>query len=190
MRFIRIARDDTRPRASPAPMPPRRRQARRSLRPGRARDPRRANGYEVDAVSIVADEIDAIATAIENATGDGVRLVVTTGGTGIAPRDVTPEATMSVCDRLIPGFGELMRASLTSTPMASLSRAQAATRGTALIVNLPGSVNGARENLQAVLHLVPHALELLSGRRSRSTLLRKKGETARSLNSQFSILHP
>ena len=124
------------------------------------------NGFAVDAVMIVADDIEAIATAIENATGDGARLVITTGGTGIAPRDVTPEATARVCDRLVPGFGELMRStSLSSTPMASLSRAQAATRGPALIVNLPGSVNGACENLNAVIHLIPHALELLSGKR-------------------------
>ena len=122
------------------------------------------SGYQVDAIVVVPDEIEAIATAIENATGDGARLVITTGGTGIAPRDVTAEATARVCDRLVPGFGELMRStSLSSTPMASLSRAQAATRGPALIVNLPGSVSGATENLQAVLHLIPHALELLSG---------------------------
>ena len=124
------------------------------------------SGYQVDAIVVVPDEIEAIATAIENATGDGARLVITTGGTGIAPRDVTPEATARVCDRLVPGFGELMRStSLSSTPMASLSRAQAATRGPALIVNLPGSVNGACENLNAVIHLIPHALDLLSGKR-------------------------
>jgi molybdopterin adenylyltransferase len=123
-----------------------------------------ASGFAVDTVMIVADEIEAIATAIENATGDGIRLVVTTGGTGIAPRDVTPEATLKVADRVIPGFGELMRAvSLQKTKMAPLSRAQAASRGTALIVNLPGSVTGATENLTAVLELLPHALELLSG---------------------------
>jgi molybdopterin adenylyltransferase len=121
-------------------------------------------GCEVDGIVVVKDDVDAIADAIESATGDGARLVVTTGGTGIAPRDVTPEATARVCDRIIPGFGELMRAeSLKKTPMASLSRAQAACRGAALIVNLPGSVNGATENLQAVLHLIPHALELLGG---------------------------
>ena len=119
-------------------------------------------GFELDAVMVVSDDVEAIATAIENATADGARLVVTTGGTGIAPRDVTPEATMKVCDRIIPGFGELMRK--TSSPMAPLSRAQAATRGAALIVNLPGSVNGATETLRAVLHLIPHALELLGGR--------------------------
>jgi molybdenum cofactor synthesis domain-containing protein len=124
------------------------------------------NGYQIDTVMIVPDDIEAIATAIEDATGDGARLVVTTGGTGIAPRDVTPEATNRVCERVIPGFGELMRStSLAKTPMASLSRAQAATRGSALVVNLPGSVNGARESLQAVLHLIPHALELLTGER-------------------------
>jgi molybdopterin adenylyltransferase len=123
-----------------------------------------ANGYAVDPVVVVADEVDAIASAIETATNDGVRFVVTTGGTGIAPRDVTPEATMRVCDRAVPGFGELMRSvSLQTTRMASLSRAQAATRGSALIVNVPGSVSGATENLRAVLHLVPHALELLGG---------------------------
>jgi molybdenum cofactor synthesis domain-containing protein len=121
--------------------------------------------YEVDAVIVVSDDVGAIAGAIEAATGDGVRLVVTTGGTGIAARDVTPEATLRVCEKVIPGFGELMRtASLQKTAMASLSRAMAATRETALIVNLPGSESGARENLQAILHLIPHALQLLEGK--------------------------
>ncbi len=122
-----------------------------------------AEGFAVDAAMIVADEVEAIATAIEDATGDGVRLVVTTGGTGIAARDVTPEATLRVCERIVPGFGERMRA---TSPMAALSRAQAATRGAALIVNLPGSVNGATENLRAVLNLIPHALDLLGGKTS------------------------
>lgn len=115
-----------------------------------------ANGYEAEVI-VVPDEIDAIADAIAGATE---RLIVTTGGTGIAARDVTPEATWKVCDRVIPGFGEVMRA---THPMGPLSRAQAATRGTALVVNLPGSVKGAVENLQAVMHLIPHALELLAG---------------------------
>lgn len=118
------------------------------------------NAFEVDSIVIVADDVDAIAVAIENATGDGARLVVTTGGTGIAPRDVTPEATMRVCERVIPGFGERMRA---TSPVGALSRAMAATRGEALIVNLPGSVKGATECLREILPLVRHALELLTG---------------------------
>jgi molybdenum cofactor synthesis domain-containing protein len=119
-----------------------------------------ADSFDVDSIVVVADEIDAIAAAIENATGDGARLVVTTGGTGIAPRDVTPEATLKVCERVIPGFGERMRA---TSPVGALSRAMAATRGTALIVNLPGSVKGATECLREILPLIPHALELLAG---------------------------
>ncbi|HVG25327.1 MAG TPA: MogA/MoaB family molybdenum cofactor biosynthesis protein [Thermoanaerobaculia bacterium] len=131
------------------------------------RDLLEARGWKVDAVVVVADEIEFIATAIVDAHNEGNRLIVTTGGTGVARRDITPEATMRVCDRLIPGFGELMRAtSLQKTPMAALSRAQAATRGTALVVNLPGSVAGATENLEAVMHLIPHALDLLEGKTS------------------------
>jgi molybdenum cofactor synthesis domain-containing protein len=127
----------------------------------------RASGYEVIATMVVADEVDSIAAAIVEAVDQrGAALVVTTGGTGIAPRDVTPEATARVIDRHITGFGELMRAaSAGKTPMAWLSRAGAGSRGKALVVNLPGSVAGATENLEAVLQLIPHALELLSGRR-------------------------
>ena len=124
-----------------------------------------ASSYDVDSIVVVRDDVNEIAAAIKGAVDDGVRLVVTTGGTGIAARDVTPEATLRVCEKVIPGFGELMRASsMSKTAMAPLSRAQAATRGTALIVNLPGSESGARENLQAVLHLIPHALQLLEGK--------------------------
>lgn len=123
------------------------------------------NGYSVEKVEVVPDaaqEIsDAIASAIDIRKAD---LVVTTGGTGVAPRDVTPEATMRVADRKIEGFGELMRArALETTPMAPLSRAQAATRGASLILNLPGRPKGAVENLGFVLHLVPHTIELLRG---------------------------
>lgn len=133
---------------------------------GRAvRDLLLQNGCAVDRIVVVPDDIDEIALAIADGIDAGLQLVVTTGGTGISPRDVTPEATMRVCDRLVPGFGELMRAkSLEKTKMAPLSRMQAATRGSALILNLPGSTTGACENLEAVLHLIPHALELLSGR--------------------------
>jgi molybdopterin adenylyltransferase len=125
-----------------------------------------AEGYQVIAARIVPDAIDAIADGIVRAVDqDRVQLVVTTGGTGISPDDLTPEATDRVTEKKIPGFGELMRStSLNQTPMASLSRAQAAVRGTALIVNLPGSIHGATENLRAVLHLIPHALDLLAGK--------------------------
>lgn len=117
-------------------------------------------GYEVDNVIIVPDEIEAISAAIAGACASA-RLVVTTGGTGIAVRDVTPEATARVCERVIPGFGEVMRR---THPMGPLSRAQAATRGAALVVNLPGSEKAAKENLAAVMSLIPHALELLEGK--------------------------
>lgn len=117
-----------------------------------------ARGYDVEEIVVVPDDVDAIANAITDTTA---RLIVTTGGTGIAPRDVTPEATWKIADRVIPGFGERMRA---TSPKAALSRAQAATLGTALILNLPGSTRGAVENLEAVLDLVPHALDLLEGK--------------------------
>jgi molybdenum cofactor synthesis domain-containing protein len=117
-----------------------------------------ANGYEVGDIIVVPDDVEEIANAIRHANA---RLIVTTGGTGIAKRDVTPEATWKVADRIIPGFGELMRQ---TSPKAALSRAQAVTMGTALVVNLPGSTRGAIESLEAVLHLIPHALELLEGK--------------------------
>lgn len=128
------------------------------------RDLLTSRGYRVDEVIVVPDDAQAIASQLELAASAGVRLICTTGGTGIAPRDVTPEATLSVADRMIPGFGELMRLrSLEKTAMASLSRAQAASRGSTLIINLPGSPRAALENLEIVLHLIPHSLELLAG---------------------------
>lgn len=94
-----------------------------------------------------------------------VRLIVTTGGTGIAPRDVTPEATVAVCDRLIPGVAERMRSQgVKKTPRAVLSRAVCGIRGTTLILNLPGSPSGAVESLEAVADLIPHMIDLLSGK--------------------------
>jgi molybdenum cofactor synthesis domain-containing protein len=93
-----------------------------------------------------------------------VRFVVTTGGTGVAPRDVTPEATRAVCDRLLDGVAERMRnEGVGKTPFAALSRGVCGVRGTALILNLPGSPAGAVESLEAVIELMPHALELLAG---------------------------
>ena len=93
------------------------------------------------------------------------RLVVTTGGTGIAPRDVTPEATAAVCDRLVEGIAEQMRLrGMSKTSFAALSRAVCGVRGSSLILNLPGSPTGAVESLEAVMDLLPHALELIAGK--------------------------
>lgn len=122
------------------------------------------HGYSVDPVIVVPDDVDTIGGVIMRSAHAGVRLIVTTGGTGVGPRDFTPEATLRVCDRVVPGFGELMRAaSSRKTPMAALSRAQACTLDAALVVNVPGSVAGATENLEAVMQLIPHALQLLGG---------------------------
>lgn len=122
-------------------------------------------GYEVVQLAIVPDEQPEIEEALRRTADSGqVQLLVTTGGTGFAPRDVTPEATLAVCQRLTPGIPEAMRyASLQITPRAILSRAQAGIRGGTLIVNLPGSPKAARENLEAVLPALGHGLTMLSG---------------------------
>jgi len=94
-----------------------------------------------------------------------VRFIVTTGGTGIAARDVTPEATVAVCERLLHGVAERMRSEgMKATPFAALSRAECGVRGRALILNVPGSPAGAVQSLEAVAGLIPHAIELLSGK--------------------------
>ena len=128
-------------------------------------------GWKVAAVEVIPDEGSEIARRLATlADGGQVSAIFTTGGTGVAPRDVTPEATRTVIDREIPGFGEVMRAKgREKTPSAVLSRAVAGTRGTVLIVNLPGSPKGAVESLDAIVELVPHVLDLLQGQTEHAT---------------------
>jgi len=123
------------------------------------------NGFEVGARSLVPDEHDAIAGELVRLCDDGMcDVVFTTGGTGLGPRDVTPEATLSVCERLVPGFGELMRAeSLKKTRRAVLSRGVAGLCGNTLIINLPGSPKAVRECMEILLDLLPHAVEMIHG---------------------------
>jgi molybdopterin adenylyltransferase len=126
-------------------------------------------GAEVLAAEVVADDRDAIAARLRYWADRGdVHLVCTTGGTGFAPRDNTPEATRDVIEREAPGLAELMRLrSLDATPMASLSRAVCGTRARAVVVNLPGSPKGAVECFEAIRVPLKHAVELLAGRTTR-----------------------
>ena len=123
-------------------------------------------GWNVTVIEVIPDEVSEIGARLSTLSDGGqVDAIFTTGGTGIALRDVTPEATRIVVDREIPGLGELMRArGRESTPLAVLSRAVAGTRGKVLIVNLPGSPRGAVESLDAIVELVPHVLDLPEGR--------------------------
>ena len=121
--------------------------------------------YDVSGVVIVPDEEDLIADTIKSQIDEkGVDLVVTTGGTGVGPRDVTPEATRAVIDKELPGFSEVMRMeSFRITPHSLISRAVCGTRGTSIIVNLPGSPRAAAECLSFIEGALPHALEKVKG---------------------------
>ncbi|WPC39223.1 MogA/MoaB family molybdenum cofactor biosynthesis protein [Clostridium sp. JS66] len=126
------------------------------------------NYYSIDYYKIVPDELDKIVEELVYLSDDlKVNLVLTNGGTGFSKRDVTPEATMKVIKKYVPGIGEVMRSeSLKVTPKAMLSRAIAGIRNDTLIINLPGSPKGAVENLQAVLPALPHGIDILTGKAS------------------------
>jgi molybdopterin adenylyltransferase len=120
--------------------------------------------FDVVGPEVVPDNQQQISNSIVAAVAAGADIVVTTGGTGISARDVTPQATSTVIDFEVPGIGEAMRrAGVASTPMAALSRAIAGVRGRTLIVNVPGSVKGATESLEAVMPILGHAIKLLHG---------------------------
>jgi molybdenum cofactor synthesis domain-containing protein len=119
-------------------------------------------GFEVVERRVVPDGVDDVAAALRELTAGFAGLVATTGGTGFGPRDLTPEGTLAVVEREAPGLAEAMRL---ASPLGRLSRQQAGTVGASLVLNLPGSSNGVRECLGAVLDVVPHALDLLAGGR-------------------------
>lgn len=123
------------------------------------------HGVETAVYEMIPDDEAMIsAKLVEWADSGELDIILTTGGTGVSPRDVTPEATMKVLDKMIPGLGELMRfRSLAKTPSAAISRAVAGIRGRTLIINLPGSPKGAVENLEAVWGAVPHAVAKIQG---------------------------
>jgi len=121
-------------------------------------------GFEVDNPEVVPDEAERIREAVMTAVERGVDLVVATGGTGLGPRDVTPQAISTIIDYEVPGIGEAMRrAGANSTPMAALSRSMAGVRKRTLIISVPGSPKGAIESLEAVMPVIGHAIQLLHG---------------------------
>jgi molybdopterin adenylyltransferase len=119
-------------------------------------------GFTVRAIDVLPDERFPIEARLRKASDEGIHLVVTSGGTGLSPRDVTPEATLAVIEKNVPGIADLMRLeSLKITPRAALSRAVSGIRGATLIINLPGSVKGVRECLMALRPILGHAVETL-----------------------------
>ncbi|PYV28617.1 MAG: molybdenum cofactor biosynthesis protein [Acidobacteria bacterium] len=142
-------------------------QGRREDRSGPAvRELLEARGWAVQACEVLPDEARGIEQRLTMWTdADDCDVVLTTGGTGLSPRDVTPEATRAVVEKEIPGLAELMRAEgVKRNPRAALSRGLAGVRKGKLIVNLPGSVRGARESLQSIVDLLPHAVDIAQGR--------------------------
>jgi molybdenum cofactor synthesis domain-containing protein len=137
----------------------------------------RQAGWAAVRRDLVADDSEQIAELLKViADSDAADVVLTTGGTGIAPRDVTPEATRAAIEREIPGIGEVMRSEgRKHTPLAALSRAVAGSRGRTLIINLPGSPKGAVESLEAVAGLISHVVDLLHGRTEHGPKLDGKG---------------
>ena len=122
------------------------------------------DGFEVDGPQVVPDDVERIREAVMTAVERGVDLVVATGGTGLGPRDVTPQAISTLIDYEVPGIGEAMRrAGAGTTPMALLSRSMAGVRKRTLIISVPGSPRGATESLEAVMPVVGHAIQLLHG---------------------------
>ena len=124
-------------------------------------------GWSVSSTHVVADDTFQIQTVLKRlADEEKMDLILTTGGTGLGPRDITPEATEAIADKMIPGFAEEMRRQgMEKTPRAILSRSSAAIRGTTLILNFPGSPKGAVESLDAVSHLLVHAIQIIHGAR-------------------------
>lgn len=121
-------------------------------------------GYDVGDITIIPDELELIKETLIKLCNKEISLVLTTGGTGFSKRDVTPEATIQICERIVPGIPELMRAeSLKITNRAALSRAASGIRGETLIINLPGSPKAAKENLISVLDVIEHGLDILTG---------------------------
>ena len=126
-------------------------------------------GYDVRETLLIPDEQDQIESAFIRLADQQIALIISAGGTGFSPRDVTPEATIAVCQRMVPGIPEAMRAaSMQITPRGILSRAAAGIRDRSLIVNLPGSPKGAKENLEAILPALDHGIAILRGEKEKS----------------------